>query len=61
MYRRGCPYDNVLMEKFFGTLKTKGLFSFKPLLVKRCANSSTNISTAIIISNGLYGKRPYAI
>ena len=26
MSRRGCPYDNAIMENFFGTLKTECLY-----------------------------------
>ena len=30
MSRRGCPYDNALMENFFGTFKTECLYRCKP-------------------------------
>ena len=30
MSRRGCPYDNALMENFFGTFKTECLYRYKP-------------------------------
>lgn len=30
MSRRGCPYDNALMENFFGTFKTECLYRRKP-------------------------------
>lgn len=30
MSRRGCPYDNVLMENFFGTFKTECLYRCTP-------------------------------
>ena len=30
MSRRGCPYDNPLMENFFGTFKTECLYRRKP-------------------------------
>ncbi len=28
--RRGCPYDNAIMENFFGTFKTECLYRCKP-------------------------------
>ena len=31
MSRRGCPYDNALMENFFGTFKTECLYRCKPV------------------------------
>ena len=30
MSRSGCPYDNALMENFFGTFKTECLYRCKP-------------------------------
>ena len=30
MSRRGCPYDNALIENFFGTFKTECLYRYKP-------------------------------
>ncbi len=30
MSRRGCPYDNAIMENFFGTFKTECLYRCKP-------------------------------
>ena len=30
MSRRGCPYDNALMENFFGTFKTECLYRCIP-------------------------------
>ena len=30
MSRRGCPYDNALMENFFGTFKTECLYRCNP-------------------------------
>ena len=30
MSRRGCPYDNAIMENFFGTFKTECLYRCRP-------------------------------
>ena len=32
MSRRDCPYDNALMENFFGTFKTECRYSCKPVI-----------------------------
>ena len=36
----GCPYDNAVMENFFGTLKTECLFILKP-------NTQVDVETSV--------------